>query len=344
MSKYVASYQAPSNIALVKYWGKRHLQIPENTSISFTLKNCISKSKIICLDKQENNPITVFFENKINEKFVPKIQKMFSAVQDFLPWINDFSYEIHTENTFPHSSGIASSASSMCALASCLADIDEQINPKSNHQKCYLISELARIGSGSACRSVFPNIAIWGKHSNIADSSDHYAIDANEYLHDNFKNYCDTILIVTNKEKSVSSTAGHDLMKTNPYNKVRFTTANVNCVLLLNALKSGDYEPFISITEREALTLHALMMTSQPSFMLFEAETIQIIKKIIDFRNETKLPVCFTLDAGPNVHLLYPNAIKDKVENFIHSSLLQHCFQQKVIHDEMGNGIEKINV
>lgn len=341
MNTLQAYFKAPSNIALIKYWGKREIQIPENTSISFTLKNCVSKTKIICKNRNADKNISVFFEGKNNEKFVPKIEKMFQLIKPLLPWINDYEFEVHTENSFPHSSGIASSASSMCAIAACLADLNNQMLKK-NELNLNLISEMARLGSGSACRSVFPNIAIWGKHSKIPFSNDNYAIDANNFLHENFKNYCDSILIVSNKEKSVSSTAGHGLMKNNPFSKVRFQSANENCILLLNALKNGDYNSFIEITEHEALTLHALMMTSTPSFMLFEAESIAIIKKILEYRNETKTPLCFTLDAGPNVHLLYPKNYKEKVHEFIKNELFQFCYNNEVIHDEMGNGVEAI--
>lgn len=343
---HTAQYTAPSNIALVKYWGKQAHQIPENASISFTLKKCLTNTRIVVTPKlNEKQFIQVFFEGKMNEKFVPKIQKMFHEIHSILPWILSIDVEIHTENTFPHSSGIASSASSMCALAACLVDIHGQVYGIEQEQLNHiLISEIARLGSGSAARSVYPRIALWGHVNSIKHSSNKYAIDINEILHEHFADYCDAILIVSNKEKSVSSTAGHSLMKNNSYATARYAQANKNCEKLISILQSGDEQAFVTLVEREALTLHALMMASEPSFMLFESETIQIIKSIQAFRRETNLSLCFTLDAGPNVHILYSKRIKKEVEYFIETQLKPFCYEGRVLYDELGLGIEKIKI
>ena len=95
--------------------------------------------------------------------------------------------------------------------------------------------------------------------------------------------------------------------------------------------------------ESEALTLHAMMMTSMPYFMLMKPDTLEIIQKIWQYREETKTPVCFTLDAGANVHLLYPSSEKDKVQTFIKDNLAQHCENGQYIHDQVGAGAIKIN-
>jgi diphosphomevalonate decarboxylase len=104
------------------------------------------------------------------------------------------------------------------------------------------------------------------------------------------------------------------------------------------ALKNGDLDTFIQITELEAMTLHALMMSSSPYFLLLEPNTITLIRKIRSFRENTNIPVCFTLDAGPNIHLLYPEAHQEKVHDFIHNELSAYCEQNKWIADQVGNG------
>jgi diphosphomevalonate decarboxylase len=111
---------------------------------------------------------------------------------------------------------------------------------------------------------------------------------------------------------------------------------------MLQALKSGDIEKFGRITEAEALMLHALMMTSSPSFVLMEPSSLEIIKKVQNFRKETSIPLYFTLDAGPNVHLLYPHSVEEKVNQFISAELSQHCDQNQVIRDFVGKGLEKL--
>ena len=118
----------------------------------------------------------------------------------------------------------------------------------------------------------------------------------------------------------------------------RYQQAQTKIKDLLSALKSGDLETFISITESEALQLHALMMCSSPSFILMKPNTLRIIEEVRLFREETKIPACFTLDAGPNVHLLYPEAFADEVERFIINILESYCAASKWISDRIGNG------
>ena len=110
----------------------------------------------------------------------------------------------------------------------------------------------------------------------------------------------------------------------------------------MHILKTGDLEGFIKIVELEALSLHALMMTSNPSYILIKPETLYVINKIIDFREITKTPICFTLDAGPNLHLLYPENFSSKVLDFINSELINYCKNRKFILDKVGEGAKKI--
>ena len=107
---------------------------------------------------------------------------------------------------------------------------------------------------------------------------------------------------------------------------------------MIDILKSGDLDEFISITELEALTLHAMMMTSNPYFILMKEGTLSIINKIWEFRNDSKIPVSFTLDAGANVHLLYPASYKQNVLDFIQSELVVFCENGQYICDVVGKG------
>ncbi|HRN95607.1 MAG TPA: hypothetical protein PL084_12865, partial [Chitinophagales bacterium] len=157
-----------------------------------------------------------------------------------------------------------------------------------------------------------------------------------------FKTLCDSILIASSREKVVSSRVGHSLMKGHPFAKTRYKQAESNLENLLPALKAGDWETFGNIAENEAMTLHALMMCSNPSFILMNAHTLSMIESIRSFRNSSKIPVYFTLDAGPNVHLLYPKSYAKKVLEFADYELSGLCEDGKMIHDFTGNGIEKV--
>jgi len=345
-------WSAPSNIALVKYWGKKDNQIPANPSVSFTLNNCktITKLGFEKRDISTNNSFSfdLLFEGKPKEDFKPKIQKFLERIEIYLPFLKDYHFTINTQNTFPHSSGIASSASGMAALAMNFMSLEKVLNPEMTDEYFYQkASFLARLGSGSACRSVKGNIVVWGhererigeanQHKTIG-SSDLYGVEFPYTIHENFKNYQDTILLVDKGEKQVSSTVGHDLMHNHPYAERRFAQAHENLDQLIAIFESGNLDEFIKVVESEALTLHAMMMTSMPYFILMKPNTLQIINAIWKFRNETQIPVCFTLDAGANVHVLYPENVSDKVLQFIQDELVVFCQNRQYICDQIGEG------
>jgi len=337
-------WSAPSNIALVKYWGKKEHQIPANPSISFTLNNCKTITKLEVLKKSDaaNFSFDLLFEGKPKEDFKPKIQKFFERIEQYCPFLKEYHFKIDTQNTFPHSSGIASSASGMAALAMNIMSLEKAINPTISDDYFYAkASFLARLGSGSACRSIKGEVVVWGNHAAINGSSDLFGVEFSE-IHPNFKNYQDTILLVDKGEKQVSSTVGHDLMHNHPYAERRFAQAHDNLSKIKTILSSGTIEEFIKIVESEALTLHAMMMTSMPYFILMKPNTLEIINKIWKFRNETQIPVCFTLDAGANVHDLYPENAKEKVVQFIKDELVGYCQKGQYICDEIGNGAKQL--
>ena len=333
-------WQSPSNIAIVKYWGKRPemKQIPQNPSVSFTLSKCRTETSI---DYKASDRFGLHFrfDGKENPEFQTKIAEFLKNQLSAFPFLNEIELHINSHNTFPHSSGIASSASSMSALVLCLMDIDRELN--GGEIDLQRASCLSRLASGSACRSVFPKMALWGATEARPGSSDEYAVSLENEIHPLFKTFHDSILIVSDAKKSVSSRAGHALMNSNPYAESRYAVAKNNIVNLLEALKKGDLETFIRITEWEAMQLHALMMCSEPSYILMKPNTLRIINTLLEFRKETDIPVCFTLDAGPNVHILYPDQHAEMVERFIMDELEQYCVGGQWIPDQVGDGASK---
>ncbi len=340
------TWESPSNIALIKYWGKKENQIPENPSISFTLDVCKTITSLSFLTKTKKDDefsLDVFFDGKQKDEFKPKIKTFFTRIERYLPFLKDYYFKIETSNTFPHSSGIASSASGMSALALCLMSIEKLQYPEMSDDDFFKkASFLARLGSGSACRSIEGDLIVWGEHDDIAGSSNLYGIKYPLQVHKNFKNYQDTILLVDKGEKQVSSSLGHNLMHGHPFAFQRFEQANENLSNLIPVLKNGDLKSFIEIIESEALTLHAMMMTSLPYFILMKPNTLEIINRIWKFREESGLHIGFTLDAGANVHVLYPENEANKIYEFIKNELVAYCQNGHYICDKIGFGAKQI--
>jgi diphosphomevalonate decarboxylase len=338
------SWQAPSNIALVKYWGKYGEQLPKNASVSFTLSNCNTKTTLSFEAKtSESFDFEVYLDGKREAGFEPKILKFFERVEVYLPFLKDYKFKIETSNSFPHSSGIASSASGMSAMALCLMSMERSLSESEMTDDSFgqKASFLARLGSGSACRSIEGDLIVWGKHSGIDGSSNLFGTKYPHVVHDNFKNYQDSILLVDKGEKQVSSTVGHGLMHNHPFAKERFRQAEENLSKLIPIFESGDLSAFIEIVESEALSLHAMMLTSLPYFVLMKPNTLEIINRIWAFRVKSGSKICFTLDAGANVHVLFPEVEKKIVSEFIKLELAQFCKNGEFIEDQVGFGAVK---
>lgn len=348
---------APSNIALVKYWGKSQGQIPKNASISFTLNNCMTQTTLSYTPLRsgpEQNDLKntdaqmvdfeVFVDGQLKPEFAPKIATFFMRIKDYMPWIGLFNWRIDTKNTFPHGSGIASSASGFAALAGALMHLEASWCTSAVDQEKWVqkTSFLARLGSGSAARSVIGPLMYWGQHPALPASNDLYAQAMTQDIASVFMDYKDTILLVDQGEKEVSSTVGHNLMHNHPFAAQRFEQAQQNLSTLLGILSSGDTAGFCEVVETEALSLHAMMMTSNPSYLLIKPNTLAIIEKVRRFRREQNIAVCFTLDAGANVHILYPNKATNDVMPWIQKELAPLCQGGQFIEDHVGQGLKKL--
>jgi diphosphomevalonate decarboxylase len=343
-SKHIhrSSWRCPSNIALVKYWGKRDFQKPMNPSLSFALQNAFTETSIE-LHKDGNQKVAFYFDEQ-KSSFGERIEKYLEYVLGKLPWISKYNFAIHSKNSFPHSAGIASSASSFGALALCLTELDFSFTGKPIETVEFWkeASELARMGSGSACRSVYSGFSIWGRTQLFESSSDDFAIRLTDGVSPVFQGLRDAILLVDSGKKEVSSSAGHQLMEQHIYQRSRIAQATENVNELYLALISGDQQKFIQVVEAEALSLHAMMMTSNPSFILLKPNSLEIMNRIRRFREKTQIPVCFTIDAGPNIHLLYFQENELDVKAFINRELLQLCEDRNWIDDCIGSGPEKL--
>lgn len=341
------TWKSPSNLAIVKYWGKHGIQLPRNPSISMTLNNAYTLTKV-SYEPRENHEdlfdISFSFHGEEKPGFAKKIAVYFEKLLPVYPFLKQLKWNIESENSFPHSAGIASSASSMSALALCLCTIEDELFGTLSDDLLFdrKASYLSRLGSGSASRSIFPHWSVWGASQAVNGSNDEFAIPYAHEVHDVFKGFHDDILIVSKDEKSVSSTAGHQLMENNAFAAPRYEQANRRLQDLLLAMMKGDVEIFGKIAEDEALTLHALMMASNPSYLLMHPNSLEIINRVRAYREETNNPVYFSLDAGPNIHLLYPEDIVHEVRPFIEEQLVDLCVDNFWIKDWCGEGPEQL--
>jgi len=341
----VACWKSSSNIALVKYWGKKGHQIPANPSLSFTLSEAYTVTRLTAIPLTDGSlsDVKFWFEGVFNEVFGKKAHQFIRQLEGYFPFVNNYRYEVESGNNFPHSAGIASSASGMSALALCMCTLNELAGNEACNEATFYqkASHVARIGSGSACRSVYGGFSVWGKTPLLEHSSDYFAVPLPFEVHSVFRDIRDLILLVDATPKKVSSSVGHGLMNGHSFASARYTQAGENLASIIQALQTGDWELFSEITENEALSLHAMMMTSRPGYLLLHPDTIKIIERIREFRDQTKSRVCFTLDAGPNIHLLYSSSDYKQIEPLIEE--LGTLYRGgKFISDAIGSGPEKL--
>ncbi|MBN2261830.1 MAG: diphosphomevalonate decarboxylase [Prolixibacteraceae bacterium] len=333
-------WQSPSNIALIKYWGKHGQQLPQNASLSMTLKNAYSETSLRYRHSPDDMEVQYFFDGERHQSFEEKVIVYLERLKNEMPFLSDYSLRFESRNSFPHSTGIASSASSMSAVALCLLSMEEEINDrKLNPVEFYeRASHIARLGSGSAARSVIGSWSTWGLIEGYKHSSDLFASGLPFQVHESLSVLGDAILVVSAEPKKVSSSLGHNLMSIHPYATARYRQAAINMQALLVSMQVGDFDTFACVVENEALSLHALLMTSSADGLLLKPGSLQIIEAIKQFRAETRTKLCFTIDAGPNIHLLYAYNEREKVLQFIQNELLQFCENGEWIDDETGSG------
>jgi diphosphomevalonate decarboxylase len=341
LMQLISRWQSPSNIALVKYWGKLPGQRPMNPSLSMTLSRSVTQTTVTAGSGKSAGRIASV-NGLPGHPFTAKLQHVLDVFLSSTPALSEHTFTVETANTFPHSTGIASSASGLSAFALCLLDIASQASETIQEPMAFArtASTLARLGSGSACRSVYGGYTVWGKTSLIAGSSDELALPLIDRVHPSLDDLHDAILVVSAAPKEVSSTTGHGAMDSHPFRPGRILLANEHLSRILDALQDGDVDELAQVTEAEALALHALIMTS--GTWLMKPATLTIMGKIREAR-QSGMPVWFTLDAGANVHMLYPSGNKEAVEDFIRSELAAFCENGRIIYDQCGTGPEKLH-
>ncbi len=208
--------------------------------------------------------------------------------------------EITSHNNFPTGAGIASSAAAFAALSlAASAAIGLQLSEQD-------LSRLARLGSGSACRSIPAGFSEWQAGASHQDSFA-FSIAPPEHW-----DLVDCIAVVAAGQKPVGSTAGHALAGTSPLQAARLADAPRRLEIARQALLERDFAAFAEIVEQDSNLMHAVMMTSTPALFYWEPASLTLMKAVASWR-QNGLPCCYTLDAGPNVHVITPAAYAEDV-------------------------------
>lgn len=281
---------APANIAFIKYWGKKdeNLRLPANSSISMNLSEATTVTTIE-FSKRFSKDQVQFLGEETSEKEIRRIIDQLDRLRKIAK--KDLKAKVVTKNNFPKSSGVASSASGFAALTiAAAAALDLKLSEKE-------LTILARLGSGSACRSVPRGFVLWEEGSSSETSF------AKSLYPENYWDLRDILLIVKKPAKKVGTTEGMEGVNTSPFFTSRLLSLPVRIEKILTALKKKDFDLLGQITEEECINMHAVMMTQNPPLFYWNGVTLDIIKEVRNWRDEN-LPVYFTIDAGPNVHLI----------------------------------------
>jgi diphosphomevalonate decarboxylase len=302
---YPFTARANPNIAFIKYWGNRNdaLRLPANGSISMNLEGLETRT-------------TVHFDAflpedvvKINGKMVAgaaraRVSKMLDEVRT-LAGIHHFA-QVESENNFPSGAGIASSASAFAALAVAASKAAGlELEPAA-------LSRLARRGSGSACRSIPGGFIEWAVGTDDADS---YAISIAPPEH---WDLADCIAVISTEHKATGSTEGHARAGTSPLQSARADDAPRRLDICRRAILNRDFSAFAEIVEADSNLMHAVMMTSVPPLFYWQPATLAVMQTVRAARAKG-LPVCYTIDAGPNVHVISTGSAVEETAKLVGS-------------------------
>ena len=311
---------AHPNIAFIKYWGNRDdaLRLPSNGSISMNLEGLTTTTNVRFNSLLKEDLLT------LNNKKLsgPALER----VRTFLDLIRSIANkrifaEVTSENNFPTGAGIASSASAFAALAMAAT---KAIGLNLTEAE---LSHLARHGSGSACRSIPDGFVEW--YSGDQDEKSYAASIAPAASWD----LVDCIALVTIGHKEVGSTAGHRLANTSPLQTARVQDAPRRLDICRSAILKKDFQQFAEIIELDSNLMHAVMMTSTPPLFYWELQTLEVMRAVRNWRGQG-IPVGYTLDAGPNVHVICLSSDYEKIKH----NLEQMSFIQRVIIAKPGSG------
>lgn len=300
----IATARVGSNIAFIKYWGvaDENLNIPLSNSISMTLADAHTTTTVAWDEtgalQQDSFVLDGVAQSSARSRRLTRHLDILRGLAGvaWRAWVT-------SENNFPTASGIASSASGFAALtvAGCAA-LNLEMNPTR-------LSAIARRASGSASRSLFGGFVEWEQGTNDADS---VAVPLFGPEHWDLR---DVVAVVSGEEKKLSSAGGHLLAKSSPLLGGRIAQVEGWLTEVRQAIAQREIHRLGPIIELDALAMHAVMMTSNPSLLYWQPGTLEILHAVRGWREEEGLAAYFTIDAGPNVHVICEAAIAAEIEH-----------------------------
>jgi diphosphomevalonate decarboxylase len=278
------------NIAFIKYWGDLDpcLRLPANGSLSMNLDGLYTRTRVIFDPALLADQLTIN-DQPVTGPGLARVSDMLNAVRELAGL--HLPAAVASSNNFPMGAGIASSAAAFAALslaASAAAGL--QLSEAQ-------LSRLARTGSGSACRSIPGGFVEWQAGERDEES---YAFSIAPPTH---WDLVDCVAIVSQVHKPVGSTEGHALALTSPIQAARVADATRRLEVCRRAICEKDFAAFADIVELDSNLMHAIMITSTPPLLYWQPATLAIMHAVQAWRR-AGLPVCYTIDAGPNVHVL----------------------------------------
>ena len=344
---------APSNIALLKYWGKQpeRKQIPLNSSLSLTLGHLRTLTRVRVVERfgaelggRRSQAHTWCF---IDEKKQVTQEECPSKTAHFLDaflagWADDVTLHVVTQNTFPTACGVASSASGFAALIGALShllDIKNRLSlTPSQHQEW--LAHWARWGSGSALRSVAlgDNAPFVGWESASA-ASPWSSLRVLNGVHQDFSHLHHALLVIDEKPKKVLSSQGHLAAVHSPLHGVRLAGTGRAYAALITALTSGDWNAVIDISERDAFAMHAVMLTGEPRCCYLNDVTSAVVAAFVAQRDALAARALWTLDAGPNIHFIYHESAQEFFEKFINETIEKYKKENKEMRVISGSSV-----
>lgn len=317
--------KANSNIAFIKYWGNtdHHLRLPQNASISMNLEGLQTVTTVEWQDSQAHDKLTLNNETATG-KAVERIQQYMDMFRERYG-VQEYAH-VTSENNFPMGAGIASSASSFAALATAAAyaaqlDLSEKE-----------LTTLARLGSGSASRSVPTGFVMWHQGDSHETSYAETIADENHWP------LIDIVAIVSDQHKKVGSTHGHPLADTSDLQAGRLLHVNQRLQEVQDAILNKDFEKMADVVELDSNLMHSVMMTSQPSLFYWEPASLTVMHLVRQLRQEG-VEVFYTLDAGPNVHCIVTENSFERVQ----AELKQVDSIKNILSARAGQGAQVIN-
>jgi len=291
---------APSNIAFIKYWGRKdeELRLPENGSISMNLSDLLTTTTV------EFNPSYTHDEMSINGQIEPqeKAEKIVKHLDRVRALANtEHKAKVVSENNFPRGTGLSSSASGFAALT-VAATKAAGLNLSEKE-----LSILARQGSGSACRSIPDGFVEW-----LDDDTSELSYAQTIFPPDHW-DIIDFAVILTEEMKDISTSEGQKSARTSQFYELRQKNIRERIEQIKKTIREKDFTTFGEITESDALELHAIMLTSHPSLIYWYPATITIMKCVKKWRKEG-LEAYFTMNTGQNIHVLCQKKDAEKLE------------------------------